>query len=146
LKLDAEGQRYFCVDNIVHFLSIVPNLPWILIGWTLLVGLGMPERIFSWLDPAELKLFPLRERHSAILPAALMVFSVGAVFQFRSSGCARAEHGGMASLVMGPITALLVGVFAYLMSVSVILLSTYGTGRRRDDAAQSHDVASSDKS
>ena len=145
VNLDDAGQRYFCVDGIVHNLSIVPNLPWILIGWTLLVGLGMPERVFNWLDPTAAKLLPLRERLVQILPAGLIVFFVGAFFQFRPRDCTWVGYDGLASMVMRPITALFIGAFIYILCVSIIILSAWGTGTRENSAPQNPNPTNADK-
>lgn len=136
LKLDAEGASYFCAEGELQSLGRVPLLPWVLIGWTVIAALSLPERLFALFDGLPSKLRPLWQRF-AMLPLGLGFAALpGVVFQFRQIDCTNPNSGGVdfgmmdGGIVYGPMFA----IFGFALCSSIVILSAAA----RDPMNQQH--------
>ncbi len=123
VKLDAEGSSYFCAEGELQSTGRVPLWPWVLIGWTVIAALSLPERFFGLFDGQPSKLRPIWQR-LLLLPAGFVFAALpGVIFQVRQIDCVnpnRPDFGMMdGGIVFGPAFA----IFGYALCSSIAILS-----------------------
>lgn len=128
--LDSLAANYSCADGQIYNRSIVPALPWFLIGLVLLNALALPTRLALW--RARTRLLRLPER--IILTAAMVppVIVLGFPFERKAFDCT-APFEGWGLFEGGLFLIPLLGLFLFAASgMTAVLAGTFALGAEVD--------------
>lgn len=136
--LDSAGSAILCADGKVWRNSVVPDWPWLWIGWLSLALLGIPARILNAVASSSRPLLPFTRRLLVAAPAIPLIWLLGAAFQAPAADCDQLLSFGLfeGGLFLLP----LLGLFWF---VSSFTLAIHGATSLSPDTNAAHGPAKS---
>ena len=120
--LDGKGASYSCADGLAYRDSLVPDLPWLWIGWAALTATAFPARCIGVVIRDAPPLVPIGRRLLLMLPFLPPVLLTGFPFERHVPNCSP-PFDGLGFMEGGTVIIPLLGLFWFTLSFSMAALS-----------------------